>query len=1202
MREHVLRQDAHVGAPPSEKPGSPSLAELVRTLGLQTPTSEQAAIAEYPPFSEVDGVERGLPLLVVAGAGSGKTETLSLRATYIAAHYGIPGESILGLTFTRKAAGELSQRLRDRLQSWAEVCQDSGGAASASASLASRLDFSHVPEATTYNAFALGIVQEFGGAAGFDPQVSHMGEAAAWQLMSEVVASWREDLATEESEATVVERALGLRDAIANQAMTVEQARAGLIRLYGQFESARLEGKRSFTKSFYVPGQQTVSQRLELLKMIEVFDQRKQAMGQMDYADQVGAAIRIVEEFPAVREELRERHKVVFLDEFQDTSVAQMRFLASLFGDHPVTAVGDPNQAIYGWRGASAASLEEFHPRFNRGAVPEKTLTLSTAWRNDQAILRAANVLAAPLAKVPTYARTSRNSEGSKVVLPQLQPRSHAGVGSSQAVFTVMGGDALLRTVEFVKQSREKFSADDGHTPASVAVLSRTRAALQPVVTALRGAGVPAQIVGGDSLLGHPVIRDLRAALEISNDVGKSAQLLRLLTHLDLGAGDLRALGNYARVLSFRRGSPSGDLSQHSTPEAESQHSKDKRPVGRASEREASLLLDAVDACSQGIPIEGLSEVGTRRVARLGMRLRNLRSRSTMSLAEQIQEARSLLGFDQEAAADPTSEDVTAVLDVFADVALEYEAGAQRATMGAFLTWLDAVEKKERGLSAPSVNIDPNAVQVMTIHASKGLEWDAVALIDVATSRFPSTRGKGSTTSKGVTKPPQIPAPAMGWWQDAGVLPYPLRDDHAHLPDPQIWDMSRSGGAMAAEFKEEVGQYLQDEERRLAYVAVTRAKRALLLIGSWFGDGVTPRFPSVFMAELFAAANSDTGGNSGPAWRDFLDGNPHDFSVPSNSNGRRGKSAAVPALTIGELAPLPPGEEWESLTRRGASTVFPRDPGPVRRQGEQAAARVMEAFTSDDNQTASRSESLASLSDQLLAKTTGLLLAERDREEAWRKGIEQNLSGDGVLDRVASLRPLSVTEIAGFAVDPQVGARDMLRPVPAKPGQSALVGTLLHSWLERKLRRLSVAAANPDGEEDERGSGVLSPDENEFFSKLRESAETIDLTQYEVVAVEVPFTVTHRGRIVRGRIDAVLRDSSGDYMLIDWKTSSRKKTSLSAQERKRYGTQLGYYRQAWADRAEADNSSLTCALVFIYPGGTWWVSEAEIVGEDPTGL
>ena len=1175
---------------PELEPTRPSLEELVRTLGLQTPTTEQAEIAQYPPFAEVNGVYQGLPLLVVAGAGSGKTETLSLRATYIAAHYGVPGESILGLTFTRKAAGELSQRLRTRLQSWAEVSPGRGVTDPAGTPSRSRLDFSHVPEATTYNAFALGIVQEFGATVGFDPQISHMGEAAAWQLMSEVVASWATDLAKDESEATVVDRALSLRDAIANQAMTMEQARRGLLTLKDRFERARLEGTRSFTKSFYVPGEQTVAQRLELLKMIEVFDQRKAAMGQMDYADQVIAAIRIVEQVPAVRSELRERHRVVFLDEFQDTSVAQMRFLSSLFDNHPVTAVGDPNQAIYGWRGASAASLEEFHPRFNSGVAPKKTLTLSTAWRNDRAILDAANVLAQPLAQAPAYARPLAKKREGRVVLPELQPRSEAGPGASKAVFTVDSGEALAHTVEFVLRSRESFSHDGGRTPASVAVLSRTRAALQPVVTALREAGVPAQIVGGDSLLGHPAIRDLRAALEITADLGKSSQLLRLLTHLDLGAGDLRALGNYARELSFYRGRRAGSQTGKGGGE---------KRENAASEREAPLLLEAVDACSQGVPIPGLSEVGTRRIKRLGRRLRSLRSASTMGLADQIQEARSLLGLDQEAAADPTSEDVTAVLDVFADVALGYEAGAERATMGAFLTWLDAVEKKERGLSVPSVGIDPNAVQVMTIHASKGLEWDAVALVDVESSRFPSTKGRGSVTSKGQTKAPAIPGPALGWWQDTGVLPYPLRDDHSYLPDPEIWDMSRSGRAMESEFKEEVGQYLQDEERRLAYVAVTRAKRALLMVGSWFGEGKTPRFPSVFMAELFASAGGNSGEHDPTDWRAFLDGELHE--VPTRDWGETFRLGMRSPLTAGVLAPLPPNDDWAALMGNAESKVFPRDPGPVRRKGEQAAARVAEEFHRAESQEVSRSESLASLVDPKLARSTKLLLAERDHELERPSGVSQILNADDVLDRVAQSRAISVTEIAGFSADPAAGARDMLRPVPARPGQSALVGTLLHAWFERRLRRLSVSAASQDTEDEEQSGGVLSSEESAYLEKLKDSARKLDLSQYEVVAVEVPFTVTDRGRIIRGRIDAVLRDSDSNFVLIDWKTSQHEKKSLSKDERKRYGTQLSYYRQAWARRAEEEGVSLTCELVFIHPGGVWVVPDSEIAGHGLSG-
>ncbi|WP_129587544.1 ATP-dependent DNA helicase [Actinomyces minihominis] len=1159
----TVEQERIAGTPAGDRASSaPTLDELVAALGLQEPTDEQAAVAQYPPTGMVNGVEQGLPLLVVAGAGSGKTETLSLRATFLSAHYGIPGESILGLTFTRKAAGELAHRLRTRLEAWGDLRAAQKPLSEPAREAQTALTFSNIPEATTYNAFALSIVQEFGARAGLDPQISHLGEAAAWQLMSEVVAAWEGDLPKDEAESSVVNNALGLRDAIANQALTLREAEKGLKRLLQQFHSARAENERAYT-GFFILGEETVRQRLELLKIIEEFDRRKSELGQMDYADQVIAALRIVKEVPEVREELRRRYRIVFLDEFQDTSVAQMKFLSALFANHPVTAVGDPNQAIYGWRGASAASLEDFHQRFSASSAPRTVLNLSTAWRNDQAILRAANVLAQPLATPPNYTRVAGAQSGGSIALPKLQTRNGAGLGSSEAVFTTTAADALRETVDFVVASRRKYSQDGGLTPASVAVLSRTRSALQPVVAALREHGVPAQVVGGDSLLGHPVIKDLRAVLEITADVGRATQLLRLLAGLDLGSGDYRALGNFSRRAARRRSEKSG-------------------------EREASVLLEAVEACAEGVEVTGLSTVGARRVALLGARLRELRLRNTGGLSELVQEARSVMGLDQEAAADPTSEDATAVLDVFADVALTYEREAERPTMDAFLAWLDATEEKERGLSAPSVDIDPNAVQVMTIHASKGLEWDAVALVDVASSRFPLTKSRGSTKAKGVLGPPVIPAPQKAWWGTSAELPYPLREDSGHLPNPEIWDASLPGGSRANLLTEEIGQYLQDEERRLAYVAVTRARRALLIVGSWFGSGSQPRYPSVFMAELFESTLEEG------SWKEFLDTREHRVAPVTKVRAEdiTEPSAPAPALTGGRISALPPQDNWPSLVGGLSEAQFPRDPGPVRRQSEQAAARVGEELRALSSAESDRSQHLAGLADQDLATAVGHLLTERDhRTKEFAGGT---LTPREVIAEVSKSRAISVTELAGFHVDEVAGAQDMIRPVPQQPSRSARVGTLLHGWIEQRLRRLSTSAADTDHDEEVPVGGALSPEDSALLEQLKKSAAQLDFSGYTVVAVEVPFTVSDRGTIVRGRIDAVLQDELGNYHLIDWKTASRPRNTLSPEDRVRYGVQLEYYREAWASTASAEGVEVDCSLVFIYPGGTWTVPLSQL--------
>lgn len=1155
-----------------------SLAEVVSTLGLRQPTEEQAAVAEFAPFEDTTEGRLGRPLLVVAGAGSGKTETLSLRATYLAAHYGIPGHSILGLTFTRKAAAELSDRLRSRLQGWAAVSEGTDRSRGGGSRLVNPVGaYEHVPEATTYNSFALSVVQEFGARVGIEPNAAHLGEAAAWQQMSEIVAGWDSDLNATVGEESVVDRVLRLRDAIANQALTLEQARRRIRRLLDRFEAAKAEGTRSYLKSFHQAGEDTLRQQLQMLSIIEEFDRQKVECGTMDYADQVLAAIKVVEESAEARETLRRRHQIVFLDEFQDTSVAQMRLLSALFSDHPVTAVGDPNQAIYGWRGASAASLEEFHHRFSTSSAEHATLSLSTAWRNDRSILRAANVLAGPLSKPAAYLAGA--APGAPVALPELVARPGAGSGFVQAIFTASQNEAISSAVQFVSEQRRRLSRDGGERteprPGSVAVLSRTRAALHPMVSALREAGIPAQAVGGDSLLAHPAVRDLRATLEITNDVGGSDHLLRLLTDLDLGAADLRALGNHARRLAERRSSASQGQSQ-------------------GAQHEPALLLDAVESCARGEEVKGLSQAGGQRVGRLGRRLALLRRRSGSSISEQIQDARYVMGLDAEAAADPTAEDVTSVLDVFADSASEYESSAERPTMGAFLRWLDAAELRERGLSAPQVNIDPDAVQVMTIHASKGLEWDAVALIDVASGRFPSG-GRGCRTSRGEVSRPPSPSPSSGWIRDAGSLAYPLREDHHYLPDPPIWNMERSGSSLQGEFQEDVGAYLQDEERRLAYVATTRARHALLLAGSWFAVGKTPRYPSVFMAELFASDDPGT------RWPDFLDGEEHATGGELDSRDSNQEDSEAPAITSGLIVALPPAGDWSELGGSGQRSQYPRDPGPLRRQIEQGAARVreeIEALSSSPSELKEGPDTvLAALENTSLARDVEVLLKDRQRRDEREAALS---TPESALELVAQSRSLSVTELAAFRANPREAAEDLVRPVPSRPAASTQVGTAFHAWMESRLRRLSADGGDPDRAEDEAPAFPLVPDDKELLDRLVATASQIDFSGYSVAAVEVPFALTETGQIIRGRIDAVLRahrgeeGSGGDYLLVDWKTTKGTKRNLSREESIRYGAQLDFYRRAWEPIAEDQGVQVRAQLVFISPDGWWVVTDREL--------
>src|SRR6201999_4499244 len=129
------------------------------------------------------------------------------------------------------------------------------------------------------------------------------------------------------------------------------------------------------------------------------YAEAKRAREVLDHGDQVRLAARIAMRHPEVGAAERTRYQVVLLDEYQDTSYAQLKLLNALFGNgHPVTAVGDPCQSIYGWRGASAGTLDRFpHELARTDGNPAAALTLTTSWRNRPEILRVANGVSAPL-------------------------------------------------------------------------------------------------------------------------------------------------------------------------------------------------------------------------------------------------------------------------------------------------------------------------------------------------------------------------------------------------------------------------------------------------------------------------------------------------------------------------------------------------------------------------------------------------------------------------------------------------------------------------------------------------------------------------------------------------------------------------------------------------------------------------------------
>jgi ATP-dependent DNA helicase UvrD/PcrA len=969
-----------------------SPGRLAELLGLPPPTGEQEAVIAAPLR----------PLLVVAGAGSGKTETMAARVVYLVANGFVRADQVLGLTFTRKAAGELAHRIRTRLAQLTRIPD-------------AATDLGE-PTVATYHSYAARVVIEHGLRAGYEPTTRLLTEAACWQLADAVVRGYDGDMSDVDlAPVTVTSEVLGLAAEMSEHLCDRERLEAFTERLLGTVTG--IEGTMSADTTRFLARQRA---RLQLLPLVERYAKRKHDAEAMDYGDQLARAARVARDHPVVGAGERDRYRVVLLDEYQDTSHAQVVLLRSLYGKgHPVTAVGDPAQSIYAWRGASAGTLERFGTDFaapDGSAAPRLPLTVS--WRNPPAILSVANAISEPL----------RTGDSAAVV---LNPAPHAPPGRAVRC-------ALLDTAADEAGWIADRLAAEWSTVDTAAVLVRSRRQIPVVEQALRAAGLPVEVVGLGGLLDTPEVRDVVTTLQVLADPAAGAALLRLLTgpRLRIGPRDVVALYRRSREMSRSRATRDAPLL----------------------DRYADASL--VDALEDLGPPDRYSALGYRRFTAFAAELRALRGRLDQSLPDLVSDVERTIGLDVEVAVRG-GELARAHLDAFGDVAAQFAAESDTATLAGFLAFLAAAEEQERGLEPGHVEVVTGAVQVLTIHAAKGLEWDAVALAGACERVFPA------------------PAPADHWLNRPGVLPFALRGDHRGLPafDPSAAATQRELNRLRREFAAAWVEHDAAEERRLAYVAVTRARRLLLCSGYWWDREATGRRgPSGLLYEIRARCQAGAG-------------------------------------TVEHWADEPPPDTPNPVKADPPRAVWPADPLGDRRPLLTEAADLVRAELDTTAEPASPEEAR-------WAYEVDLLLAERDT--AARGAGEVALPG-----------ALSVTDLVGLAADPAALAGRIRRPLPRRPDARARRGTAFHRWLERHFG--SEALLDID-ELPGAADADAAPDAD--LARLTERFLVSEWADRTPLAVELPFATVLAGTVVRGRIDALFAEPDGRLTVVDWKTGT----------------------------------------------------------------
>ena len=526
--------------------------QLARLLRLPEPTQEQAAVIGAPLG----------PLAVIAGAGSGKSETMAARLVWLVANGMVRPDRVLGLTFTRKAAAELADRVRSRLDRLRRAELGAYGPRTERAAGAEPDDggdlWAGEPVISTYHAYAGRLVSDHALREGLEPSMRLITPALSWQLAASIVAAydgpmdavqWTPQTVT----AAVLQLAGDLAEHLREPADVIEVGATG-----SPSGRPRCRGRSPAGVRKIIESQRA---REQLLPLVDRYVRRKQAREVLDHGDQVALAARIAARHPEVGAAERARYQVVLLDEYQDTSHAQLVLLRALFGGgHPVTAVGDPCQSIYGWRGASAGNLRRFARDFPaRSGTDAPVRLLSTSFRNAGRVLEAAAVLQAELRDeapdVPVLG-PAPDRGGRGAVCCALLPDGDRRGG--------LGGRPGRRAARAARRdrrptgSRGRTGSAAGVRPSDIAVLCRKRSQFVPLRRALEARGIPCEVVGLGGLLSVPEVQDIVATLRVLHDAAASDALARLLTgpRWRIGPRDLVALGRRARDLTggARRG------------------------------------------------------------------------------------------------------------------------------------------------------------------------------------------------------------------------------------------------------------------------------------------------------------------------------------------------------------------------------------------------------------------------------------------------------------------------------------------------------------------------------------------------------------------------------------------------------------------------------------------------------------------------
>ncbi|MEU0438261.1 UvrD-helicase domain-containing protein [Streptomyces sp. NPDC006186] len=1181
--------------------------QLKELLGIPF-TPEQTACITAPPA----------PQVIVAGAGSGKTTVMAARVVWLVGTGQVAPEQVLGLTFTNKAAGELADRVRRALVKAGVTDPDA----------IDPDDPPGEPVISTYHAFAGRLLTDHGLRIGLEPTARLLADASRYQLAARVLREAPGPYpALTRSFPDLVSDLLALDAELSEHLVRPQALRTHDAELLLRLRTAEL------TNADLRKVPETAAARRELADLVVRYRAAKRERDLLDFGDQIALAAQLAQ-LPEVGRLLRDEFRVVLLDEYQDTSVAQRILLSGLFGGgtgHPVTAVGDPCQAIYGWRGASVANLDDFPEHFpHTDGRPADRRALSENRRSGGRLLDLANGLAAPLRAMHAGVEALRPAPGAErdgLVRCALLPTHAEEIGWI--------ADSIAHLVH------------TGTAPGEIAVLCRTAGDFAEIQGALVARDIPVEVVGLSGLLHLPEVADLVAVCEVLQDPGANAALVRLLTgpRWRIGPRDLALLGRRARLLvSHARVDGDDDPDRRLAAAVEGVDPAEVISLADALDTFLETPLDGTGD-DDGLPFSPDARV---RFARLAAELRDLRRSLADPLMDVLHRVLAVTGLEVELSASPHALAARRreTLSNFLDVAASFAASDNEATLLAFLAFLRTAAQYEKGLDN-ALPGGENTVKVLTAHKSKGLEWDVVAVPGLVTGTFPSSQGREK------------------WTAQAKVLPHALRGDADTLPDVDSWD---ARGLKA--FHEAMKDHQHTEELRLGYVTFTRPRSLLLGSGHWWGPTQKkPRGPSDFLLALYEHCAAGHGeievwadapeeGEENPALHRATADQAWPLPLDEAALARRRAAAATVLAHLDTLTAQPPATgpadtysdpEWppppeddeppydeippyedepryedeppyddrlpypdagphESEPLPDAADrpyddapyddvapypdAFPHPdeaphptPDTLPAQGtaphtrpELPARPVLPHQAPPPERTGATARHRAPYTHTHAPDSAPLTPEEARTVASWDRDLDA-LTGELLRARQSvtevPLPPsLSASQLLRLAADPDGFAQELARPMPRPPQPAARRGTRFHAWVESRFEALTLPLLEP---EELPGGDADIADERDLEA-LKEAFERTEYARRTPYRVEAPFQIDIAGRVVRGRIDAVYKDGDGDsttYEIVDWKTNRTQDADP---------LQLALYRLAWAEQQGVPPEKITASFLYVRTG------------------